>query len=81
MLVEGLFGAEPEPEEPRDIPGGSLTPDGNVGAFCLLMLMPQALSFSRVALLAAGGAGGESSSLSSMSIHSTFSGFGLGGGA
>ena len=78
--MDDLLGAELDPEEASDIPGGSLTPEGRLGAFCLLMLMPHPFSFSRVALLTAGGAGGESSS-SLRSMHSTFSGLGLGGGA
>ena len=43
------------------------------------MEIPQAFSFSRVALLAAGGGGGDSSS-SLRSTTSTFSGLGLGAG-
>ena len=55
-------------EPDREIPGGSRTFDGSWGAFCLLTEIPQALSLSRVALLAGGGA-------SSSSLRSITSGF------
>lgn len=67
-------------EPDREIPGGSRTFDGSWGAFCLLTEIPQALSLSKVALLA--GAGTSSSSLRSITSGFTAAeaaGLGAGG--